>query len=199
MTLEKSLVLIKPDGVRRGLVGQILSRFERLGLTIVGLKLIQATPELINRHYPIDRRKFIEGLGQTTLDSYQKDGLDGANFFPNQDKYQIGLKIQGWLVKHLTSSPLIALVVQGPLAISLVRKIRGFTIPNQAAPGTILGDYGADFPILANSQSRSIYNLVHASGNPEEAAYEIKLWFKDQEIHDYQNLDQAYLCSDELS
>ena len=191
--METTLVLLKPDSLARGLVGDIIGRFERVGLTIVGLKMIQATDEILNQHYPTKRRQFIEGLGQKTLDNNQQDGLDSRAIFGSDDPYQIGLKIQAWTVQFMQTGPVIALALRGPGAIAIVRKIRGFTLPALADIGTITGDYSFDSATIANSAQRSVANLVHASGNPAEAKFEVGLWFSNQELFDYTNIHQQFM------
>jgi nucleoside-diphosphate kinase len=139
---ERTLVLIKPDGVQRLLVGRILARFEERGLKIVGLKLVAVDRDLAERHYDIHReRPFFTGL-----------------------------------VDFITSSPLVAIVLEGPNAIAVVRAMVGATRPHEAAPGTIRGDLALE----------TAQNLVHASDGPETATTEIALWFDADELADYE-------------
>ena len=191
--IQRTLVLIKPDAVVRGVVGEILTRFEKPGLKIIGLKMLVADKKLIDQHYPVGRREFIEGLGRMTLENNRELGVDSQKAFGTEDAYEIGLQVQQWLNEFMRSGPLIALVLEGPQAISLVRKIRGFTLPSQAQPGTITGDYSFDSSSLANAGQRAIRNLVHASGNQEEAEFEIGLWFGPGELHDYQTIHQQFM------
>lgn len=190
---QRTLVLIKPDAVARGIVGEILTRFEKPGLKVVGMKMIAANKEIIDKHYPVGRREFIEGLGKTTVSNNKELGIDTTKAFGTDDAYEVGLQVQQWLNDFMRSGPLVALVLEGPQAIEMVRKIRGFTLPSKAQPGTITGDYSFDSSSLANSTQRAIRNLVHASGNEEEAEFEIGLWFKPEELHDYQTIHQAFM------
>ena len=135
---ERTLVLVKPDGVQRQLIGRILDRYEERGLKVVGLKLVHVDRELAERH-------------------------DAAPFF-------------GGLVDFITSAPLVALALDGPNAIAVVRAINGATRPHEAAPGTIRGDYALE----------TAQNIVHASDGPEAATSELALWFDDAELFDYQ-------------
>lgn len=192
---EKTLVLLKPDAVVRGLVGEIVSRFERAGLKIVAAKMLQATPEQINQHYPTERREFIEAMGQKTLSSNNESGINTLAVLGTEDAYEIGLKIQAWNVSSISSGPIWALVLEGPSAITVVRKLRGATLPTDAQPGTINGDYSFDSPSLANPQQRALRNLVHASGNAEEAELEISIWFKEAELFKPRSIHQEYMVS----
>ncbi len=138
---ERTLVLIKPDGVQRLLTGRIISRFEERGLKIVGLKLVQVDRAFAERHYAVHReRSFFAGL-----------------------------------VEFITSSPLVAMALEGPNAISVVRTMVGATRPNEAAPGTVRGDFALE----------TAQNLIHASDGPETALTELELWFTEDELVDY--------------
>lgn len=139
---ERTLVLVKPDGVQRLLAGRLIARFEERGLKIVGLKLMKVDRTLAERHYAVHREKpFFRGL-----------------------------------VDFITSSPLVAMALEGPNAISVVRAMVGATRPNEAAPGTIRGDFALE----------TAQNLIHASDGPETAATELGLWFGDGELLSYE-------------
>jgi len=176
MAEERSLVLVKPDGVARGLTGEILGRFERAGLVIERLKLTKATDELIDRHYPNDK-VWLESVGNKTREAYQKEGLSLSASFGSEDPERIGRVVKSWLASYMTSGPIVAVVLKGNRAVENVRRLVGNTFPNQSAPGTIRGDFSVDSPDQANREGRSIRNLVHASGNTAEAEHEIALWF----------------------
>jgi len=191
--MERTLVLLKPDAVQRGIIGEIISRFEKSGLKLIATKMVRANEDLAKKHYPSDRREFIEGMGRKTLGSYKEQGLNANEAFGTEDPHAIGLQVQQWLVDSLTSSPIIALVLEGPHAVELVRKICGNTLPIKANPGTIRGDYSFDSPALANSEKRAIRNLVHASGDKAEADFEIKLWFTESELHSYDSAHQKHM------
>jgi nucleoside-diphosphate kinase len=182
---ERTLIILKPDAIQRGLAGEIIGRFEKIGLKIIGAKFFIPTEELLNKHYPVERKEFISGMGQKTLDNYRDLGMDPFKFFNTDDPYEIGKVVQKWLVDFMVSAPVLAVVLEGPHAIEIVRKVRGHTLPVKAEPGTITGDYSFDSSSLANNEQRPIRNLVHASGNKEEAEFEINLWFKQNELFDY--------------
>ena len=191
--MEKTLIILKPDAVQRSLVGEIITRYEKSGLKIIAAKMVQPTLDIANKHYPVDRTEFIDGMGQKSLENYKEQGLDPEKEFGTSDPHKIGLEIQKWLADFITSGPVIALVLEGPHAVELVRKIRGHTLPIKAEPGTITGDYSFDSSILANEQKRPLRNLVHASGSIEEAEFEINLWFTESELHAYDTVHQKHM------
>jgi len=139
---ERTLVLIKPDGVQRQLVGRILARYEERGLRVAGLKLVHVDRALAERHYAVHREK---------------------PFFDS-------------LVEFIISAPLVALALDGPNAIAVVRAINGATRPHEAAPGTVRGDFALE----------TAQNIVHASDGPETAIEELALWFSPNELFDYE-------------
>ena len=182
---ERTLVLIKPDGVERGLIGEIISRFEKAGLKIVGLGIVRATKNLIDKHYP-KTRDWIENLGNNFIRTCQENNIkyDLKKDFGVNDVYQLGLLVRKWLIDFMCSGPIVKIALEGNHAIEVVRKIIGTTIPYKAPPGTIRGDYSIDSPIVSNIEKRAIKNLIHASGNIKEAEYELKIWFKKDELID---------------
>jgi nucleoside-diphosphate kinase len=150
---ERTLVLIKPDGVQRQLIGRILARYEERGLKVAGLKLVRVDRDLAERHYDAHRAKpFFAGL-----------------------------------VAFITSAPLVALALDGPNAISVVRAINGATRPHEAAPGTIRGDFALE----------TAQNIVHASDGPEAATTELALWFRPGELPDYDREIDRWVLADE--
>ena len=152
--IEQTLVLIKPDGIERGLVGEIIKRFEQRGLKIVGMKMVQADKSLAGKHY--------------------KETIE----------HKHGKHVRDYLLDYLISGPVIAMVIQGSDAISVVRKIVGSTYPGEADIGTIRGDYthASKEYVKKNNQG---HNLIHASENEEDAKKELSLWFSIDEIHEY--------------
>lgn len=189
---ERTLVFLKPDGVRRGLVGEVLRRFERIGLRIVGLKMVRAPRELLERHYPADE-EFLRTIGGKTREAFEAAGLDVRREAGTDDLLEIGRRVRQWLIDFVGSGPVVAMVLEGTHAVAVVRKVVGDTLPYRAAPGTIRGDYSADSPAVANLQQRPVRNLIHASGSPEEAAYEVGLWFSPAELHDYRRVDEELI------
>lgn len=181
---EKTFLMIKPDGVRKGLIGEIIKRVEQRDLKIVALEMFHATREQIDGHYPKDD-KWITRVGEKTLATYEKYGYDAKKELGTTDAIKIGKMVRGWLVDFMTSAPLVRMVIQGVHAVDMVRKITGPTMPYLAEMGTIRGDYSADSPALANKEKRAVMNLVHASETPEEAKHEIEFWFGNKPIWSY--------------
>jgi nucleoside-diphosphate kinase len=191
MSTERTLLIVKHDGVARGLMGEVIKRLERIGLKLVALEFLQSTSDLGQNHYP-HTNKWLSKVGTRTLTDYQKKGINPVMVLGTDDPIKIGRMVKDWLVDYLKAGPVLAMVWEGPQVVSIVRKIAGDTIPYQALPGTIRGDFGFDNPELANRQKRPIYNIIHASGEVAEAEEEIALWFKNTEIFDYSNYADNY-------
>jgi len=185
---ERTLVLIKPDGVQRSLIGEIIQRYERTGLKLVGLKFLIPSPELVKKHYLIIDG-WLESVGQKNKDAYIKKGLKP----PFEDIKKCGERVLKTLQKYLPSGPIIAMVWQGNEAVGIVRKITGNTEPLISDVGTIRGDLTIDSYQLADIDGRAVRNLIHASATPEEAEKEIKIWFKENEILKYRLIPEAIL------
>jgi len=186
---EKTLVLIKPDGVKRGLMGEIIKRIEQRGLKVIALKMFQATKVELAKHYS-DSEANLKAMGEKTLATYQKYDLDPIKEIGTDDSVKIGRLIHGWIVDFMNSGPIVKMVVQGLHAVEMIRKLVGNTMPSQAEMGTLRGDFSVDSAVLANAQKRGIRNIIHASGNIAEAETEIKLWFTQEEIHEYKRAEE---------
>jgi len=162
--IQRTLVLLKPDAVQRGLIGRIIMRFEDAGLKIVAMKMIWPDEELARKHYDedLERRR--------------------------------GKKVRDLLVKFLTEhGPVVAMVLEGVEAVEVVRKMVGGTEPKSALPGTIRGDFAHLSFEYADQKSKAVPNLIHASGTPEEAEKEISIWFDKEEIHSYQTVHEKHV------
>ncbi len=184
--VQRTLVFIKPDGVKRGLVGEIISRFERAGLKIVGLKMVWLDEEWARRHYPDE---MAERIGRKAKAAFEKAGKP----FP-WDPKAYGEAVLFALRRYVTSAPIVAMVLEGPYAIDIVRKLVGATNPADSPPGTIRGDFSVDAIDYANEQVRSTFNIVHASDSPEAAEREIAEFFRPEELYEYETLYE-YLMS----
>ena len=183
---ERTYVMIKPDGVKKGLTGEIIRRFEQRDLKVVALEMFQPTREQIDGHYPKDEA-WIRRLGQKTLGTYEKYALDPVKDFGTKDDLELGTMVRGWVIDYMVSAPLVRMVVEGVHAVDMVRKICGVTLPYMAYMGTIRGDYSVDSPAVANLEKRAVANLVHASETAAEAEHEIAFWFGGREvIFDYE-------------
>ncbi len=187
--IQKTVVLIKPDGVKRGLVGDIVSRFERVGIKIVAMKMIWVDALVVGKHYR-DEDAYHRSVGEKALENHQKYGLDPKETLGTTDPVKIGKMVRNWNMDSLTTGPVVAMLLEGWNAVEIVRKMVGHTFPQVAAPGTIRGDYSIDSAMVANLAKRVTRNLVHASGTAEEAEFERKLWFKEKEIYDYKRVGE---------
>lgn len=189
---EKSLVLLKPDSVQRGLIGEILSRFEKKGLKITAMRMIWATKEMAEKHYFwSDEEKTANG--NRTINAYQSKGLEA-----NRTPIEYAEDTQKKLHKFMSIGPIVALVIEGAHAIEHVRKLVGSGNPLQADMGTIRADYTIDSYIIADEADRAARNLIHASSSVGEAEREIKVWFKDEDIFDYElAIEKILYSSDE--
>lgn len=188
--MERSLVLIKPDGVKRGIAGDIIHRFEKAGLKIVGMKMVWVDKALVDKHYPDSRTELIRGIGEKTLQNYKEHGKDPIKELGTDDPMKIGMMVNNWNKEYLSAGPVIAMVLEGHHAVANIRRIVGHTFPSMANPGTIRGDYSLDNPVLANERKRPVRNIIHASGNNEEAEFEIELWFKPKDLHSYPRAEE---------
>ncbi len=150
--MERTLILLKPDALERGIIGEIITRFERVGAKIVGLKLLVSEKDTARKHYTDDLAK------------------------------RRGEKVRDLMVAMITSGPVVAMVLEGIEIVEVVRKMVGATEPKSAAPGTIRGDYAHVSFKHANEKGIGVFNLVHASGSAPEAVEEIKVWFKPEEL-----------------
>jgi nucleoside-diphosphate kinase len=186
---ERTLVFLKPDGVQRGLSGEVLARFERAGLKVVGMKMVWPGRELLDRHYPNDE-SFLRTIGGKTKEAFAAYGMDVRKESGTDDALAIGRQVRGWLIDYVSSGPVAAFVLEGIHAVTVVRKLVGDTLPYRAAPGTIRGDFSIDSPTVANLMKRPVRNLIHASGSLEEAALEIPLWFDERELYEYARADE---------
>lgn len=186
---ERTVVLIKPDGVKRALIGEILQRFEKAGLKIVALKMAWVDKDLVAKHYP-DDKEYLTKVGQKTLKTYEEYGQDPNEELGIKDAYEIGKMVRQWNMDFLSSGPVVAILLQGLHAVDNVRMMAGNTLPRFAQPGTIRGDYSLDSPILANMNRRTVRNLIHASGSIKEAKFEEELWFHKNEIFKYKRADE---------
>ncbi|KKU47626.1 nucleoside-diphosphate kinase [Candidatus Uhrbacteria bacterium RIFCSPHIGHO2_02_FULL_47_29] len=186
---EKTVVLVKPDGVKRGLVGEVIRRIEQRGLKIIALRMVTPTKEQAHDHYP-NTEIWMRGMGEKTLENYRTYGKDPIKEIGTNDPLEIGKMAAQWNIEFLMSGPVVAMIVEGIHAIAMVRKIVGSTLPSKADMGTIRGDYSVDSPTLANADKRAIHNVVHASGDESEAEHELKHWFSKEEVHSYKRAEE---------
>ena len=187
---ERTLVIIKPDGVQRALIGEIIRRYERTGLKLIALKFVMPTEEMATKHYyEVGGDEWIEEVGRKARAAYEAKGM--------QSPYKTN-KENGWAVlkanaKYLSAGPVVPMIWQGNQAVALVRKITGGTEPLTSDVGTIRGDLTLDSYALADLDQRSVRNLIHASGSTDEAEKEIAIWFSEDEILKYNHLHERIL------
>lgn len=184
---QRTLVLIKPDGVQRHLVGEVIHRFESAGLKIVGLKLVWADAALARKHYPTDE-DYLRSIGEKAIAGRRKLGLPVT-----ETPLAIGRWVRSLLERFLRVSPVVAMVLEGTDAIANVRQLVGTTDPVLADVGSIRGDLTIDTIQMANLESRSVRNLMHASSDQDEAKREIALWFRPGELYDYRTVMDVVL------
>ncbi|MCX6763612.1 MAG: nucleoside-diphosphate kinase [Candidatus Moranbacteria bacterium] len=185
---ERTLVIIKPDGVQRTLIGEIIKRYEKIGLKMIALKMLVPTIEHIEKHYTLDP-EWRRITGEKTIKGYQSKGLTP----PSMDPLEITAKILENLKKYMTSGPVIAMVWQGAHAVEIVRKITGGTEPLTSDTGTIRGDFVLDSYQMSDGDNRAVRNLIHASGSVKEAEMEINHWFKPEEVLNYRLVQEQIL------
>jgi len=185
---ERTLVIIKPDGVQRSLIGEIIRRYERTGLKLVALKMFVPTRDQVKGHYLLDPN-WIISVGEKSIMAYDKKGLEP----PSRDPEVIGNQVLERLQNYLTCGPVVAMVWQGNQAVGIVRKITGGTEPLTSDVGTIRGDLTIDSYSMADTDDRAVRNLLHASGSVKEAEKEIKHWFSEDEIIKYRLVQESIL------
>jgi len=185
---QKTLVLVKPDGVQRSLIGEVIHRYEKCGLKLVALKMVIPSKKMALDHYSIDPEWAIKS-GTKTFESYKEKGLP----LPGNDPVEFAENIRQQLVTFLSSGPVVAMVWQGMSAVGVVRKITGGTEPLTSVPGTIRGDYTIDSYTASDLDKRAVRNIIHSSGSVEEAEKEIEIWFKPSEILKYRLVTEEIL------
>ncbi len=186
---EKTLIIIKPESIQRHIMGELISKFERRGLKLIACKLIAPVEKQVGKHYPDDKEWYVSS-GTKTWQNYKDRGID-----PPGSPIELAKRTRKRLIDHLANRPLLLMVWEGPHAIALGRKTAGATNPLVADIGSIRGDYSAESYELADGIERAIHTLVHASGSTKEAEKEIKLWFKPEEVLDYNLVTEGVFYS----
>ena len=188
--MEQTVVLIKPDGVKRGIVGEIVHRFERMGLKIVAMKMVSASTNMLLKHYQSDKEATLKRWGEKTISTYKKYGRDPIREFGTEDPLELGKLVNKWLFDYVQSGPMMAILLEGRHAVENVVNLAGPTMPVAAAAGTIRGDFSTDSAAYANDERRGVMNLVHISASVEEANFEKAVWFSPSEIFKYKRADE---------
>lgn len=193
MHRERTLVIIKPDGIQRGLIGEILSRFERTGLKFTAFKFLLATEKQCLEHYHKDEAWFLKKGNRIIED------LTTQNLPVEKDAMTYGRGIIDTIVKFITAGPVLAFVVEGNQSVAIVAKIVGSTEPATSDVGTIRGDLTVDSYGHSTFQNRAVRNLIHCSESPKEAEREIKVWFDEKEIMNYKTIQERTLYDVDLN
>jgi nucleoside-diphosphate kinase len=192
--MEKTLIIIKPDAVKRGLIGTIIESFETVGLKLLAAKMSKPDLEVIKNHYP-GTPEWIKEMGEKTIASFKETGADLKKQFGTEDPNKLGQFVYERLIKYWQEGPIVVMVWEGPNAVAISRKLRGHTIPLLAQTGTLHAQYSFDSSTLSSSLDRVVKTFVHASGSRDEAEREIKYWFSEiNEFKSYKReVDKLYL------
>ena len=191
--MERTLIILKPDAVKRGLVGKVIETFENVGLKLMTAKMLKPSADVIKNHYP-GTSEWLKEMGEKTLSSFKQSGDNVIKTFKTEDPEKLGQFIYERLIKYWMEGPIVVMVFEGPNAVAVARKLRGHTIPALAVPGTLLAQYSFDSSPLSSSLDRVVKTFIHASGSVEEAEREIKYWFKDIKFKSYEReVDSLYL------
>lgn len=182
--MDRALVLVKPDGVERALIGAVIKRFEDSGLKVVGLKMVKPTEAVVGSHYT-DDKEWLLSVGKKAKQSAKEKGSKS-----DDTEMDIGRRIRSLLIKELTHGVVVAFVLEGNSAAEAARKIAGGTEPKSADPSSIRGAYSTDSYSMADRKKRPVRNIVHVSENGEIAEKEIKIWFNDSELFKYSRADE---------
>jgi nucleoside-diphosphate kinase len=189
---QKTLLILKPDCVKRGLIGEVTTRFEKVGLKIVAMKMAMATREQLEKHYPLSDQNWISKVGQKSLNNFVENGLDVQKYLGSEDTLVIGTKIVNNLVEFMLHSPVVILCLEGPDSVAMCRKLIGSTLPCNSSLGSIRGDYSLDNPMLASIQNRPIFNLIHGSETVQDAQKELRIWFPEQDFANFDFSETIY-------
>ena len=190
---QQTLVIVKPDGVQRSLIGEIITRYEKTGLKMIGMKMVIPEADIIEKHYTVNP-EWLYNVGTKSIEAYRKNGITP----PSENPIDIGKATLKRLKAYMTSGPVVCMCWEGMNAIGVVRKITGGTEPLTSDVGTIRGDLTIDSYEIADTTNRSVRNLIHASGNVEEAQKEIELWFKKEELQKYRLFNEVVLYDTNL-
>ena len=191
--IEQTLIIIKPDAVKRGLVGIIFETFENVGLKLLATKMVKPHKKVVKNHYP-GTKEWITEMGRKTLASFKQSGLDVRKTLKTDDPIKLGQFVYERLIKYWMEGPIVVSVWEGPHAVEIVRKLRGHTIPYLAESGTLHATYSFDSSPVSASLNRVVKTFVHASGDKQEAEREIKYWFGTTKFRSYEReIDQLYL------
>ncbi len=185
--IEKTLIIIKPDAVKRGLIGKIIETFENVGLKLMAAKMLKPDKDVIKNHYP-GTSQWLKEMGEKTLASFKQSNVDIKEKMATDDPEKLGAFVYERLIKYWQEGPIVVMVWQGHEVVQIARKLRGHTIPLIAQTGTLHSQYSFDSSFLSSSLDRVVKTFIHASGSVDEAEREIKYWFP--EIKEFKNYER---------
>lgn len=187
------MIILKPDAVKRGLIGEIINTFESVGLKLMVAKMLRPSKDVIEKHYP-GTAEWVKEMGEKTLASFKQSGKNVREILGTEDAAQLGSFVYERLIKYWMEGPIVVMVWEGPDAVIIARKLRGHTIPLLSQTGTLHSNYSFDSSTLSSSLDRVVKTFIHASGSVEEAKREINYWFKDEKLKSYErDIDELYL------
>ncbi|OGK62788.1 hypothetical protein A2334_01070 [Candidatus Roizmanbacteria bacterium RIFOXYB2_FULL_38_10] len=193
MLMERTLIILKPDAVKRALVGTVIETFENVGLKLLAGKMLRPEADVIKKHYP-GTPEWIKEMGNKTLASFKESGVNVREKMGTDDPVKLGQFVYDRLIKYWQEGPIIVMVWEGPGAIAIARKLRGHTIPLLAQTGTLHAQYSYDSSTLSSGLDRVVKTFIHASGSVEEANREIAYWFPKETFKTYEReIDKLYL------
>src|SRR3989339_104140 len=191
--MERTLIILKPDAVKRALVGTVIETFENVGLKLLAGKMLRPEADVIKKHYP-GTPEWIKEMGNKTLASFKESGVNVREKMGTDDPVKLGQFVYDRLIKYWQEGPIIVMVWEGPGAIAIARKLRGHTIPLLAQTGTLHAQYSYDSSTLSSGLDRVVKTFIHASGSVEEANREIAYWFPKETFKTYEReIDKLYL------
>lgn len=189
---ERTLVIVKPDAIMRGIVGKVFERLEKVGLKLVACRMVKPTKQVLEQHYA-DDKEWITKLGEKSIETYKGFGVDVKEVLGTNDPLKLGEDVRKKLIQYMLIAPVILTVWEGVGAVNTVRKLVGGTTPVSADVGSLRGDLSYDSQLSAPLKNRAMMTIVHASGNKEEACKEIKLWFGDKyKPFEYDRVDAIF-------
>ncbi len=191
--IEKTVIILKPDALKRALVGEIFEQFEQVGLKLLAAKMVQPSQEVIKKHYP-GTEAWVKEMGEKTLSSFKQSGLDVKEKMGTNDSLKLGQFVYNRLINYWQKGPIIVSVWEAPHAVDIARKLRGHTIPYLAEPGTIHARYSLDSSPWSADLDRVVMTFIHASGSPAESEREMRYWFNTTDFKTYKReTDELYL------
>lgn len=191
--IEKTVIILKPDAIKRALVGEIFEQFEKVGLKLLAAKMIQPNEEVIKHHYP-GTPEWTREMGEKTVASFKQLGVNVKEKMGTEDSLKLGQFVYDRLIKYWQEGPIIVSVWEAPHAVTIARKLRGHTIPLLSEPGTIHATYSYDSSPLSADLDRVVKTFIHASGSVAEAEREMEYWFGTTKFKTYEReFDSLYL------